>query len=186
MIEVQIDNDVIRSGIEKAVAPLLGTDAISIIITAPSKDAIKIQHSGSQASSAREVLLSCPVKPSHLCASISNMLKKHTVPNFKEVFDLGDYVFEPAEFHLKSQQSDKTISLTEKERNILWCLCTQKQQILSREALLKKIWNYVPDIETHTLETHIYRLRQKIEPDPSHPQIIVTAEHGYRIATLVE
>ncbi len=71
--------------------------------------------------------------------------------------------------------------LTEKEVDILRFLHAQKGQDVTREALLGSVWNYVQDVETHTLETHIYRLRQKIELNPAEPQILVTCESGYSL-----
>lgn len=75
----------------------------------------------------------------------------------------------------------KTITLTEKEVEILVHLYENKGKIVSREALLHAVWNYAQGVETHTLETHIYRLRQKIEENPTHPTILITEEDGYRV-----
>lgn len=73
------------------------------------------------------------------------------------------------------------VMLTEKEADILIALYKEDQHTLSRDALLKTVWGYVDGIETHTLETHIYRLRQKIEPDPKKPQILITDHNVYRL-----
>lgn len=74
------------------------------------------------------------------------------------------------------------LRLTEKEGEILRCLKESADHTMSRQSLLENVWAYVEGVETHTLETHIYRLRQKIEPDPSHPVILLTVEDGYRLA----
>ena len=51
----------------------------------------------------------------------------------------------------------------------------------TREVLLHKIWGYKSDLDTHTLETHIYRLRQKIEAEPDFPNHLLTIENGYKL-----
>ncbi len=71
--------------------------------------------------------------------------------------------------------------LTEKEREILLALYQAGKEGLDRNTLLSRVWQYVDGVETHTLETHIYRLRQKIERDPSKPEILLTAENGYSL-----
>lgn len=73
------------------------------------------------------------------------------------------------------------IRLTEKEIAILVLLKESAPSTVSRQTMLDKVWAYAEGVETHTLETHIYRLRQKIENDPSVPQILLTAEDGYRL-----
>lgn len=73
------------------------------------------------------------------------------------------------------------VRLTEKEVAILCYLKDSAPLPIKRQVLLEKVWAYADGVETHTLETHIYRLRQKIESDPSSPQILLTAEDGYRL-----
>ncbi len=72
--------------------------------------------------------------------------------------------------------------LTDKEKEILLFLHENADQSVSREDLLKAVWGYAEGIETHTLETHIYRLRQKIEEDPAKPENLLTTETGYILA----
>ena len=76
-------------------------------------------------------------------------------------------------------EGQKDIILTEKEVEILVYLSENKDRMVPREELLETVWNYAKDVETHTLETHIYRLRQKIETDPANPRILKTKENGY-------
>lgn len=80
-------------------------------------------------------------------------------------------------------RGDKAVRLTEKERDILLFLYHCPGRAGSREDLLRHVWGHVAALETHTLETHIYRLRQKIEPDPANPKIILTTDAGYYLGT---
>ena len=73
------------------------------------------------------------------------------------------------------------VRLTEKETSILRYLYRAGQRPVSRETLLQKVWGYNSGVTTHTLETHIYRLRQKIEKDAANPEILVTEAGGYKL-----
>ena len=76
------------------------------------------------------------------------------------------------------------VELTEKEVDILQCLINSGQETVDRDTLLKTVWNYSPDVTTHTLETHIYRLRQKLEIDASIPRLIISKDGGFTIGSL--
>ncbi len=92
---------------------------------------------------------------------------------------LGPYRFFPAENYLETGSS--TIRLTEKERDILLLLLDAAPNAVDRQEMLDRVWGYASGVETHTLETHIYRLRQKIEPRPAKPSLLVTDGEGYRL-----
>lgn len=94
---------------------------------------------------------------------------------------LGPYLFFPAESLLQRAEGD-TIRLTEKERDILLALLDARGEKVLRGALLDRVWGYAGGVETHTLETHIYRLRQKIEEDPARPLLLLTEEDGYSLS----
>ena len=71
--------------------------------------------------------------------------------------------------------------LTEKETSILKYLYRAGEKVVGRDVLLHEVWGYNAGVTTHTLETHIYRLRQKIEPDPANSEILVTETGGYKL-----
>jgi DNA-binding response OmpR family regulator len=73
------------------------------------------------------------------------------------------------------------VRLTEREADLLTALAYAPDQTLTKQLILQDVWRYVPGLETHTLETHIYRLRQKIEADPKSPNVLITVENGYRL-----
>jgi len=82
---------------------------------------------------------------------------------------------------LKNLKTQEIQRLTEKECQILHFFHQHKGRELSKDKLLTEIWEYHPKAETHTLETHIYRLRQKLEEDPNVPQILLNCKYGYWI-----
>ncbi len=93
----------------------------------------------------------------------------------------------PAQFHIRDLlwtggTPNAPIKLTEKERDLIMALYLAVDHSLCREDLLAQVWGYRPDLDTHTLETHIYRLRHKIEADPAMPKIITTIPNGYQLA----
>lgn len=96
------------------------------------------------------------------------------------VFKIGPYTFRPSA-KLLVEEDDKKIRLTEKETSILKFLFRAGEQVVTRDVLLHEVWGYNAGVTTHTLETHIYRLRQKIERDPSHAELLVTETGGYKL-----
>lgn len=94
---------------------------------------------------------------------------------------LGRFLFDPLLAVLIDEETAEEVSLTEKEAAILNCLLAARGRVVPRRDLLQHVWGYVEGVETHTIETHIYRLRQKIESDPGSPVILITEEQGYRL-----
>ncbi|WP_347829101.1 response regulator transcription factor [uncultured Planktomarina sp.] len=121
-----------------------------------------------------------PFKFPVLLARIRAQLRQHEQSE-DATFTLGPYTFKPAVKMLLTGD-DKKIRLTEKETNILKFLYRATEGVVPRDTLLHEVWGYNAGVTTHTLETHIYRLRQKIEPDPSHASLLVTESGGYRLA----
>jgi len=114
-----------------------------------------------------------------LLARIRAQLRQHEQSE-DAVFQLGPYTFKPAMKMLETEDQKK-IRLTEKETNILKYLYRAQDGVVARDVLLHEVWGYNAGVTTHTLETHIYRLRQKIEPDPSNARLLVTESGGYRL-----
>jgi DNA-binding response OmpR family regulator len=98
------------------------------------------------------------------------------------LFSLGPYSFNPAAKFLTHGRSGKKVRLTEKETQILKHLYRAGSKTVSRDDLLVDVWGYRADIATHTLETHIYRLRQKLEAGGGEARLLVTEPGGYRLA----
>lgn len=95
---------------------------------------------------------------------------------------IGVYTLDKARSQLKKGTSKAAINLTDKERDILETLYHAGKTGVDKQALLSSVWGFVEGLETHTLETHIYRLRQKIEGDPVKPDIILTTDTGYALS----
>ena len=93
----------------------------------------------------------------------------------------GSFSLDLAHLALTDSRRSTVVTLTEKERDILLRLHREKGRVLERKVLLEDIWGYASAIETHTLETHIYRLRQKIEQEPANAELLVTEGGGYKL-----
>jgi len=124
--------------------------------------------------------ISKPFKFPVLLARIRAQLRQHEQSE-DAVFTLGQYTFKPAA-KLLVTEDEKKVRLTEKETNILKFLYRSQDGVVPRDVLLHEVWGYNAGVTTHTLETHIYRLRQKIETDPSNARLLVTESGGYRLA----
>lgn len=120
-----------------------------------------------------------PFKFSVLLARIRAHLRSHEASE-DAVFQIGPYEFRPSAKLLVDQKQRK-IRLTDKETMILKYLFRSGAKPVGREELLREVWGYNSGVTTHTLETHVYRLRQKIEPDAQSPRLLITETGGYRL-----
>src|SRR5688572_27293070 len=120
-----------------------------------------------------------PFKFAVLLARIRAQLRQHEQSE-DAVFAIGQYTFKPASKLLVDEKGSK-IRLTEKETSILKYLYRAGEKVVTRDVLLHEVWGYNAGVTTHTLETHIYRLRQKIEKDPSSAELLVTEMGGYKL-----
>ena len=121
-----------------------------------------------------------PFRLSVLLARLRAQLRQHEQSE-DAVFTIGPYSFRPAQKLLLTEETNRKIRLTEKETSILKYLFRAGSRTVSRDTLLGEVWGYNAGVTTHTLETHVYRLRQKIEPDPSNAEILVTEPGGYKL-----
>ena len=120
-----------------------------------------------------------PFKYPVLLKSIETQLHKFKKSENTQ-YNIGNYVFKPNSKILESS-GGRSIRLTEKENNILNFLYKNSGNVVNRETLLHEVWGYNSKVTTHTLETHIYRLRQKIEDDPSKACFLITEPGGYKL-----
>src|SRR5438093_10778778 len=120
-----------------------------------------------------------PFRFAVLLARIRAQLRQHEASE-DAVFSVGPYSFRPGSKMLTAANARK-VRLTEKETAILRFLYRAGQLPVSRETLLQEVWGHNSCCTSHTLETHIYRLRQKIEKDAANPEILVTEAGGYKL-----
>ncbi len=123
-------------------------------------------------------------KPFHLGVLLARLgahMRRHE-QNEDAVFAIGPYSFQPSTKMLVEAESEKKVKLTVMEAAVLKYLCRAGGKAVPRQTLLNDVWGYNPGVTTHTLETHVYRLRQKIEEDPNKAAILLTGPGGYRLA----
>lgn len=151
-----------------------GTTCPIVMLTASASDEDTIEGLQSGAND----YITKPFRIGVLMARVHAHLRSHESSE-EAVYTIGPYTFRPSAKML-IDSAGKRVRLTEKETNILKFLYRSRDTV-SRETLLHEVWGYNPAVTTHTLETHIYRLRQKIERDPADAQILVTEAGGYRL-----
>jgi DNA-binding response OmpR family regulator len=124
--------------------------------------------------------ISKPFRASELLARVQAQLRAFDTSE-DAVFTIGPYTFRPSAKLLLTSDRKQRIRLTTKEVAILKFLYRTGGEVVSRQVLLNEVWGYNAGVTTHTLETHIYRLRQKIETDPNNCKLLLTAPGGYRL-----
>lgn len=115
----------------------------------------------------------------HLMDRISSLLQGKSSGQVKRRLAIKNWNILFPENTLKSKSGDAQIELTDTECQLLRALYLSEEEGISKQDLLDSVWGYHKDVETHTLETHIYRLRQKLEADPSEPNVLITTDAGY-------
>ncbi len=123
-----------------------------------------------------------PFRLSELMARLREMLDAQPPDMARVRFAIGPYAFDSDEKALRHEAEDRRIRLTEKEAAILVFLHRMSERAVPRLELLREVWGYNPAVTTHTLETHIYRLRRKIEANPAKACLLITEAGGYRLA----
>ena len=121
-----------------------------------------------------------PFRLGVLLARMRAQLRQHEQSE-DAVFTIGHYSFRPSAKLLLDSETKRKVRLTEKETAILKYLYRAGEKVIARDVLLDEVWGYNAGVATHTLETHIYRLRQKIERNPSDAKLLVTEHGGYRL-----
>jgi DNA-binding response OmpR family regulator len=155
-----------RSGVRAPILMLTGADSDA--------DAILGLDSGAND------YITKPFKLSVLLARLRAQLRQHEQSE-DAVFTIGPYTFRPSAKLMIDGSGRKKVRLTEKETAILKYLYRAGERVIGRDVLLGEVWGYNAGVTTHTLETHIYRLRQKIEREPSRAEILITEPGGYRL-----
>lgn len=121
-----------------------------------------------------------PVRINILLSRIRSQLYQYDRSENSEIY-IGPYIFQPSAKKLLRHGNKNNVRLTDKETAILIYLFRARNKAVSRDVLLNEVWGYNAEVTTHTLETHIYRLRQKIEVNPSLAKILITEPGGYRL-----
>lgn len=153
-----------------------GVRAPIIMLTAHQSDADQILGLDSGAND----YVPKPFRLSVLLARLRAQLRQHEQSE-DAIFAIGPYTFRPSAKVLVHNETKKKVRLTEKETAILKFLYRSGPNVIGRDTLLGEVWGYNAGVTTHTLETHVYRLRQKIEADPSSAELLVTEPGGYRL-----
>ena len=125
------------------------------------------------------VCIQRPFKIIMLLECIRRLLSKYDFSS-EVIIPLGNIQFFPGSKFIKMENGQQ-VNLTEKETNILKYLCQSKDRIVSREVLLNEVWGHTTSLTTHTLETYIYRLRQKISAKLNGKELIITKKGGYQL-----
>ena len=160
--------------------PIIGvTDGAVLIVTTadgkPQNAVLPLIELGGATEQGGVRSISVPVKAATLIERLRSAMR--ALETFPAKIDIGGCTLDTRE-NLWICAGQAALRLTEKETAILVYL-KMAGAAVTRQALLEHVWSYVRDVETHTLETHIYRLRQKIENDPSNPKILLTQGDGY-------
>lgn len=106
-----------------------------------------------------------------------NLLENSEVGYLK----FNKYIVRPIKKDIYNQRNKEVIKLTEKEVAVIKYLYKCKDRIVTKNELLQEVWGYSPEVSTHTIETHIYRLRQKVEHEDASAQLIITEDGGYKL-----
>ena len=122
-----------------------------------------------------------PFRGTELLARLQTRLRTYAASRDAAI-TIGKFVFHPGKRILFDSERNSRVPLADKEARLLWHLYHGNGEVVSRLTLLHAIWGYSRTATTHTVETHVYRLRQKIENDPARPAVVVTERGGYRFA----
>ncbi len=97
--------------------------------------------------------------------------------------EFNNYILYPSRKEVLNMRNNELTKLTEKEVSIIKYLYKNKDKVVGKNDLMCEVWGYSADATTHTVETHIYRLRQKVEQENIAAQLILTSDGGYQLIT---
>jgi DNA-binding winged helix-turn-helix (wHTH) protein len=168
---------------------ILDSDALPLDATARIRSAgfagplLLIGGGGGAPADGRAERLARPFRFATLLARLRAHLGPAAAP--RETVTLGDYHFTPGAAEL-AHRAGGTLRLTGTEAAILGRLARDAGETVAKDMLLREIWGYHPGVTSRTLETHVYRLRRKLEPDLSSPRLLRTEKSGYRLICSVD
>jgi DNA-binding response OmpR family regulator len=169
-----------------AVLPDGAGDALCARLRADGMSMPIILMNGSNGAAEDTIGLAKPFRLNELMARLRGEIdaraKPDASPEAPDSIRIGPFEFSPADKALRRGDANQRIRLTEKEAAILAFLHRMGERAVPRQELLTEVWGYHPEVTTHTLETHIYRLRRKIEADPAKASLLITEAGGYRLA----
>jgi len=180
------DDQALRSVLAEQLDLYDGFTTIQVGTAAEGLEKAKLAHYDSDADtilgleSGANDYVTKPFRINVLLARLRAHLRQHERSE-DAVMTIGPYEFHPAGKMLMEKGGKKKIRLTDKEASILKYLFRAGDRPVARDVLLNEVWGYNAGVTTHTLETHIYRLRQKIEKDPTNAAILITDRGGYRL-----
>ncbi len=125
-------------------------------------------------------VIAMPYRPSELRARVRAQIRAFA-NSAEHVFHIGPHRFEPATRSLLNGVTSETVRLTHKESEVLKYLCRAGGGTVSRTTMLREVWGYKEGADSYTVESHIYRLRRKLEADPARPCFIISEEGGYAL-----
>lgn len=115
-----------------------------------------------------------------LLARVEALLRRYVVEK-SECLQFGDVIIDVARRSVT--RGGQQVSLSPKEFDLLVALGRQPDSVISRQQLMKQVWGHGGQVVSRTVDTHIASLRSKLEPDPAHPNLIVTSwKAGYKLA----
>ena len=121
-----------------------------------------------------------PFKINVLVAKIRSNIRQFEQSEFA-ILRFGRFSFKPGDKILLNNSSKEEVRLTDKETAIIKLLYLSGGEVVTRATLLEEVWGYNTTLTTHTLETHIYRIRQKVGNASSGQDFIATESEGYRM-----
>ena len=147
-----------------------------IVLTGATSDADEILSLDAGAND----VVTKPFRIAVLLARVRAHMRQYA-SNADAAFTVGPYLYKPGSRLLIERGSDREVALSDTENSILRLLCRAAGAAVTRQELYEQIWGFKAPLDTHTLQTHVYRLRRKIEADPSEPRILLSEHQGYRL-----